>query len=87
MIAEAAGKILARQPLDLPQTLQAEAAQEQKAAVAFTQCDMAAMEFDEGYDAAYCVGSSFGFFDDGRNAEVARRIDDLDTSIRTRVLY
>ena len=55
-------------------TRAAEAAQEQKAAVAFTQCDMAAMEFDEGYDAAYCVGSSFGFFDDGRNAEVARRI-------------
>ena len=55
-------------------TRAAEAAQERGASVAFTQCDMAAMEFTEGYDAAYCVGSSFGFFDDARNAEVARRI-------------
>lgn len=55
-------------------TRAAERAQEQKVHVAFTQCDMAAMEFDECYDAAYCVGSSFGFFDDARNAEVARRI-------------
>ena len=55
-------------------TRAAEAAQERGVSVAFTQCDMAAMEFTEGYDAAFCVGSSFGFFDDARNAEVARRI-------------
>ena len=54
-------------------TRAAEAAQERGVSVAFTQCDMAAMEFTEGYDAAFCVGSSFGFFDDARNAEVARR--------------
>lgn len=55
-------------------TRASEAAQEAGARVAFTQCDMAAMEFSEKFDAAYCVGSTFGFFDDPRNAEVARRI-------------
>ncbi len=55
-------------------TRAAEAAQEANARVAFTQCDMAAMEFHEQFDAAYCVGSTFGFFDDPRNGEVARRI-------------
>ncbi len=42
--------------------------------VTLTQGDMGTMEFDDAFDAAYCVGSSFGFFDDPRNAEVARRI-------------
>ncbi len=55
-------------------TRASEAAQEIGARVAFTQCDMAAMDFSEKFDAAYCVGSTFGFFDDPRNAEVARRI-------------
>jgi SAM-dependent methyltransferase len=55
-------------------TRASEAAQEAGARVAFTQCDMVAMDFHERFDAAYCVGSSFGFFDDPRNAEVARRV-------------
>lgn len=55
-------------------TRAAEAAQDVGARVAFTQVDMAAMDFSEKFDAAYCVGSTFGFFDDPRNAEVARRI-------------
>ncbi len=40
----------------------------------FTQADMMALDYDESFDAAYCVGSSFGFFDDQRNADVATRI-------------
>lgn len=55
-------------------TRASEAAQEAEARVVFQQCDMAAMEFEEQFDAAFCVGSTFGFFDDPRNAEVARRI-------------
>ena len=51
-----------------------ESAQEQGVKLGLTQCDMCAMEFNEAFDAAFCIGSSFGFFDDARNAEVARRI-------------
>jgi SAM-dependent methyltransferase len=40
----------------------------------FVQGDMAAMDFDGRFDAAYCVGTSFGYFDDERNIEVIRRI-------------
>jgi SAM-dependent methyltransferase len=40
----------------------------------FSAGDMLALEYDECFDAAYCVGSSFGFFDDQRNADVATRI-------------
>jgi SAM-dependent methyltransferase len=40
----------------------------------FTQGDMLALEYEESFDAAFCVGSSFGFFDDQRNADVATRI-------------
>lgn len=40
----------------------------------FVHGDMMALDYDESFDAAYCVGSSFGFFDDQRNADVATRI-------------
>jgi len=40
----------------------------------FVQGDMAAMEFEGRFDAAYCVGTSFGYFDDERNLDVVRRI-------------
>lgn len=40
----------------------------------FVQGDMATMEFEGRFDAAYCVGTSFGYFDDERNLEVVRRI-------------
>ncbi|MCR8526306.1 class I SAM-dependent methyltransferase, partial [Escherichia coli] len=52
----------------------AEVAQEQSAKVTYTQADMCAMDFNEVFDAAYCVGTSFGYFDDEKNAEVARKI-------------
>jgi SAM-dependent methyltransferase len=40
----------------------------------FAQGDMLALDYEESFDAAFCVGSSFGFFDDQRNADVATRI-------------
>jgi|LNFM01.1.fsa_nt_gb ubiquinone/menaquinone biosynthesis C-methylase UbiE len=40
----------------------------------FLQSDMLEMEFKELFDAAYCVGSTFGFFDDDKNADVIHRI-------------
>ena len=52
----------------------AETAAEAGAKVNFTHGDMAAMDFVEVFDSAYCVGTSFGYFDDERNAEVARRM-------------
>lgn len=52
----------------------AESANALGASVKWAQADMAQMEFEESFDAAYCVGTSFGLFDDERNAEVARRL-------------
>ena len=40
----------------------------------FVVSDMLALDFEESFDAAFCVGSSFGFFDDQRNVDVATRI-------------
>lgn len=40
----------------------------------FSVADMLALDYEESFDAAFCVGSSFGFFDDQRNADVATRI-------------
>ncbi len=61
--------------LSLPMLSRAsETAQDQGVKLTFAHADMAVMEYSEVFDAAYCVGSSFGFFDDARNVEVARRI-------------
>jgi SAM-dependent methyltransferase len=61
--------------LSLPMLSRAsETAQDQNVKLTFAHADMAAMEYTEVFDAAYCVGSSFGFFDDARNVEVTRRI-------------
>jgi SAM-dependent methyltransferase len=63
--------------IDLSMAMLARASESAQAAgvkATFVQGDMTTMDYAEGYDAAYCVGSSFGFFDDSRNAEVARRI-------------
>ena len=40
----------------------------------FSVVDMLTLDYEESFDAAFCVGSSFGFFDDQRNADVATRI-------------
>lgn len=44
------------------------------AEVKWVQADMVHMDFVDAFDAAYCVGTSFGLFDDERNTEVARRL-------------
>lgn len=63
--------------LDLSATMLARASERASALgadVKWAQTDMTQMEFDAAFDAAYCVGTSFGMFDDDRNAEVARRL-------------
>jgi SAM-dependent methyltransferase len=55
-------------------TRAADVAREAEVQVTFTQAEMSAMEYEGRFDAAYCIGSTFGYFDDVRNAEVARRI-------------
>ncbi len=49
-------------------------AQQRGAKLNFLQSDMLEMEFTELFDAAYCVGSTFGFFDDDKNADVIQRL-------------
>ncbi|MFO0558207.1 MAG: methyltransferase domain-containing protein [Polyangiales bacterium] len=49
-------------------------AQNRGAKLNFLQSDMLEMEFTELFDAAYCVGSTFGFFDDDKNADVIQRL-------------
>jgi SAM-dependent methyltransferase len=51
-----------------------ENAQNRGAKLNFLQSDMLEMEFTELFDAAYCVGSTFGFFDDDKNADVIQRL-------------
>lgn len=52
----------------------ADDAQDRGAKLNFLHSDMREMEFDQMFDAAYCVNTSFGFFDDEKNIDVARRI-------------
>ena len=49
-------------------------AQQRGAKLNFLQSDMLEMEFSELFDAAYCVGSTFGFFDEDKNADVIHRL-------------
>jgi ubiquinone/menaquinone biosynthesis C-methylase UbiE len=49
-------------------------AQSRGAKLNFLQSDMLEMEFSALFDAAYCVGSTFGFFDDDKNADVIQRL-------------
>ena len=52
----------------------ADEAQDREAKLNFLHSDMREMEFNGIFDAAYSVNSSFGFFDDEKNADVVRRI-------------
>lgn len=52
----------------------AELAQERGAKINFVQGDLCTMEYSEAFDAAYCIGSSFGYFDDPKNVELAQKI-------------
>ena len=59
--------------LSLPMLARAgEAAQERGVKINFIQGDMRELQFDAAFDAAYCVGTSFGYFDDDANARVIR---------------
>jgi len=40
----------------------------------FLQGDMRDLTFDEAFDGIYCFNTTFGYFDDGKNAEVIQKI-------------
>ncbi len=52
----------------------ADSAQDREAKLNFLHSDMCEMEFNEMFDAAYCTTTSFGYFEDDKNADVAQRI-------------
>lgn len=51
-----------------------EAAQHQKLRLSFVHADLREMEFDGAFDAAICMGTTFGFFDDEANRDVLVRL-------------
>ncbi len=54
--------------------LAADEAQERGQKINFLQGDMREMAFEEMFDAVYCWSTSFGFFDEDKNASVLRRV-------------
>lgn len=61
--------------LSLPMiTRAAELAQESNLRINFLHTDIREISFEGTFDAALCVGTTFGFFDDADNADVLRRI-------------
>ncbi|MBI5478119.1 MAG: class I SAM-dependent methyltransferase [Deltaproteobacteria bacterium] len=50
----------------------ADEAQRRGLQVNFVHGDMRELAFDDPFDAAYCMGTSFGFFDDDSNRKVAQ---------------
>ncbi|MDI7267753.1 MAG: methyltransferase domain-containing protein [Myxococcota bacterium] len=61
--------------LSLPMLARAgEAAQQRGVKINFIQGCMRELQFEAVFDAAYCVGTSFGYFDDETNAAVARNV-------------
>jgi SAM-dependent methyltransferase len=55
-------------------TRAAEMAQEQNLKLSFVHADIREMEFDGAFDAAICMGTTFGFFDDDANRDVLARL-------------
>jgi len=49
-------------------------AQEKDQKINFIHQDMRELDYDKAFDAAYCVGTSFGFFDDETNEKVIKGI-------------
>jgi SAM-dependent methyltransferase len=47
-----------------------EEAQAKDCKINFIQKDLRELDFEEAFDAAYCIGSSFGYFDDDDNLKV-----------------
>jgi SAM-dependent methyltransferase len=61
--------------LSLPLLIKAaEQARRQSATVNFVHGDMRALTFENEYDAAYCMASTFGYFDDDTNKMVLQNI-------------
>ncbi len=52
----------------------ADEASEKNQRINFLQGDMRDLTFDEAFDGIYCWGTSFGYFDDAKNAEVVQKI-------------
>lgn len=52
----------------------AEEAEERRQAVELLQGDMREMSFESSFDGVYCWASSFGYFDEEKNAHVARLV-------------
>ena len=52
----------------------ADEASEKQQRINFVQADMRDLTFDEAFDGVYCWGTSFGYFDDVKNAEVVQTI-------------
>jgi SAM-dependent methyltransferase len=55
-------------------TRAAEAAQRQSLKINFLHADIREMQFDGAFDAAICMGTTFGFFDDESNRDVLARL-------------
>jgi len=55
-------------------TRAAEAAQRQGLKINFLHADIREMQFDGAFDAAICMGTTFGFFDDESNRDVLARL-------------
>jgi SAM-dependent methyltransferase len=61
--------------LSLPFMIQAaEAAQKRKLNVNFVRGDLREMDFEASFDAAYCMGTTFGYFDDETNRSVIQSV-------------
>ncbi len=52
----------------------ADEAYDREARLNFVQGDMRDMTFDEQFDGVYCWGTSFGYFDEEKNAQVISRV-------------
>lgn len=55
-------------------SLASDRAQERGVKVTFTQSNMLEMEFDASFDAACCLGTTFGMFEEDRNEELIKRL-------------
>jgi SAM-dependent methyltransferase len=61
--------------LSLPMLTRAsDEAQQRGLKINFVQADMCEIDFNESFDAAFCVGSTYGFFDDDKNNHVIERL-------------
>lgn len=55
-------------------TRAAEAAQDQSLKINFIHADIREMEFDGAFDGVFCMGTTFGFFDEEANRDVLSRL-------------